>query len=95
VDRRWTYAISVVGYAATAHGIANVVRAGVDAYMVGVTGAHPGDVIFLDDFASPLSESVAWLAYGMAAVGAGLWLTAYARNQRRRVLASVGADREG
>jgi hypothetical protein len=82
--RRWTYAISVIGYATIAHGIVNIVGYGVDAYMVGFTGAHPGDVIFLDDLASPLSQSLPWLAYGIAVTGVGLWLTAYARNQRRK-----------
>ena len=42
------------------HGIGNTIGYGVDAYMVGFTGAHPGDVIFLDDLASPLSQSLPW-----------------------------------
>ncbi len=71
MGRRWTYVISVVGYLAIAHGIANVLGWGVDAYMVGVTGAHPGDVIFLDDLASPLSQSLPWVAYGITVIGVG------------------------
>ena len=85
MGRRWTYVISVVGYLAIAHGIANVLGWGGDAYMVGVTGAHPGDVIFLDDLASPLSQSLPWVAYGITVIGVGLWLTAFARNRRRPV----------
>jgi hypothetical protein len=77
--RRWTYAISVIGYVAIAHGIGNTVGYGVDAYMVGLTGAHPGDVIFLDDLASPLSQSLPWLAYGVTVTGVALWLTVYVR----------------
>jgi hypothetical protein len=95
VKRLWPYLMTLLAYGILLYGIALLVGSGVDAYMVGMTGAHPGDVIFMNTLATPLRTSLFWLAIGLLAIGTGLILSRFARVYRRRLLTTVGAGREG
>ena len=96
MTRQWSYCLTACAYAAVLYGIAIVAAWVPNAYMVGVDKARPGEAIFLDEVAVPLSQSLAWAALGVLAIGIGLWMSRVARGSRRRQpLTSVRADREG
>jgi hypothetical protein len=80
---RWLiFATSVLGFALVIFGCLITADWGAQAYMVGIGGAKPGDVIYLDTLAVPLRESLSGVAAGLITIGVGGWFTAFARRRR-------------
>ena len=81
--RFWTYALAIVALPVVLAGSVILVGAGVDAYIVGIGGAKPGDATYLDTLAQPLPESLFDMAVGGCIITIGLLIRALDRHLKR------------